>query len=210
MQDEQLDILFCHRWLVLCFKREFIEAEVLNMWEACWSRYQTDYFHIFICVAIICLYGNRCIETKMRVDEMLQYFMDMAMQFDGSAVLREARSLLYRLRKFQVIPCTLEGFLSGPGVWDGGIEPEVECISRHRKCCIIESSNEFKVNEKTGEMNVTDFPHNCELEKEKLNEELSKSIERLGEQKCNRESSENEEYVAKEASLEDNIDNIVS
>lgn len=140
MQDEDLDLLFCHRWLVLCFKREFIEFEVLNLWEACWSRYQTDYFHIFICVAIIRLYGNRCIEAKMRVDEMMQYFMDMATQFDGSAVLREARSLLYRFRKFQVIPCTLQGFLSGPGVWDGGIEPEIECVSRHRRCCFIDDS----------------------------------------------------------------------
>lgn len=141
MQDEDLDLLFCHRWLVLCFKREFIQPEVLKLWEACWSRYQTDYFHIFICVAILRLYGNKCIEHKMRMDEMMQYFMDMAMQFDGSAVLREARSLLYRFRKFQVIPCTLQGFLSGPGVWDGGIEPEIECMSRHRKCCFVENDS---------------------------------------------------------------------
>ena len=158
MQDEDLDLLFCHRWLVLCFKREFIEPEVLKLWEACWSRYQTDYFHIFICVAILRLYGNKCLERKMRIDEMMQYFMDMAMQFDGSAVLREARSLLYRFRKFQVIPCTLQGFLSGPGVWDGGIEPEIECMSRHRKCCFVESdSNESTRTEE-------EFPNDVETE----------------------------------------------
>ena len=158
MQDEDLDLLFCHRWLVLCFKREFIEPEVLKLWEACWSRYQTDYFHIFICVAILRLYGNKCLERKMRMDEMMQYFMDMAMHFDGSAVLREARSLLYRFRKFQVIPCTLQGFLSGPGVWDGGIEPEIECMSRHRKCCFVESDSNDS--ERTEE----EFPNDVDTE----------------------------------------------
>eukprot|EP00794_Sanderia_malayensis_P008010 gene8009-8869_t len=135
MQDEDLSLLFCHRWLVLCFKREFIQHEILRLWEACWSRYQTDYFHIFISVAMICLYGEKCIKNNMKMDEMMQYFMNMAMQFDGQLVLQEARSLLYKFRKMQVIPCTLEELLSDFGAWDGGIRPDVECISRHRKCC---------------------------------------------------------------------------
>ena len=135
MQDEDLCLLFCHRWLVLCFKREFIWPELMTIWEACWSRYQTDYFHIFICVAMLMLYGKKCLDKKMKIDQMLEYFMNMAMKFDGSAVLREARRLLYKFRTFQTIPCTLRGLLSGPGVWDGGIAPEVECISNHRRCC---------------------------------------------------------------------------
>ena len=136
MQDEELSLLFCHRWLVLCFKREFLDGHVLTIWEACWSRYQTDYFHIFICVAILRLHGNRCIDKKMRMDEMMQYFMDLALMFDADDVLIEARSLLHKFRTFQVIPCTLEDLLCGPGAWDGGIQPDVQCVSRRRKCCI--------------------------------------------------------------------------
>jgi len=191
MQDEELDLLFCHRWLVLCFKREFIEPEVLSLWEACWSRYQTDYFHIFICVAIIRLYGNKCIEARMRVDEMMQYFMSMAMQFDGSAVLREARSLLYRFRRFQVIPCTLEGFLSGPGVWDGGIEPEIECMSRHRKCCIVESNDiDTNVNEIAQELNEANLAPSNVPEEEALGSEASTNLERPSAEKFNGELSD--------------------
>lgn len=203
MQDEDLDLLFCHRWLVLCFKREFIEPEVLNLWEACWSRYQTDYFHIFICVAMICLYGSRCVEGKMRIDEMMQYFMDMAMQFDGSAVLKEARSLLYRFRKFQVIPCTLKGFLSGPGVWDGGIEPEIECISRHRRCCIVESLGfESKPDEKASDMNG--ILQSTEPEKEVLDDESSTKSERPDIENFSGESLENRKVVEKEPDMEGN------
>jgi hypothetical protein len=35
-------MLFCHRWLLLCFKREFPEAEALRIWEACWAHYQVS------------------------------------------------------------------------------------------------------------------------------------------------------------------------
>merc|ERR1719494_363750 len=131
-----MNLLFCHRWLVLCFKREFITPEVMKIWEACWSRYQTDYFHIFVCTAIISLYGDTCITKKMGADDMLQYFTDMALKFDGSTVLIEARSLLYKFRQLNRVPCTLRGLLSGPGVWDGGIAPEIECVSHHKKCCV--------------------------------------------------------------------------
>ena len=209
MQDEDLDLLFCHRWLVLCFKREFIEPEVLSLWEACWSRYQTDYFHIFICVAIIRLYGNKCIEAKMRVDEMMQYFMSMAMQFDGSAVLREARSLLYRFRRFQVIPCTLEGFLSGPGVWDGGIEPEIECMSRHRKCCIVESDAiDTKVNEMAQELSGANFAPSNVPEEEALGSEICDHLERPDAEKFSEDLSESRE-VKSEFEMNESINGCV-
>ena len=69
--------------------------------------------------------------------EILQYFTEMATKFDGSAVLREARSLLYKFRQLNKIPCTLRGIMSndGGGVWDGGILPEIECVSHNRRCC---------------------------------------------------------------------------
>lgn len=38
--EDGLQVLFCHRWLLLCFKREFPEAEALRIWEACWARCQ--------------------------------------------------------------------------------------------------------------------------------------------------------------------------
>lgn len=40
--EDGLQILFCHRWLLLCFKREFPEAEALRIWEACWAHYQVS------------------------------------------------------------------------------------------------------------------------------------------------------------------------
>ncbi|XP_054615849.1 TBC1 domain family member 16 isoform X2 [Dunckerocampus dactyliophorus] len=38
--EDGLQLLFCHRWILLCFKREFPDMEALRMWEACWAHYQ--------------------------------------------------------------------------------------------------------------------------------------------------------------------------
>ncbi|MEE6517584.1 hypothetical protein FKM82_027906 [Ascaphus truei] len=38
--EDGLQMLFCHRWVLLCFKREFPDSEALRMWEACWAHYQ--------------------------------------------------------------------------------------------------------------------------------------------------------------------------
>ncbi|XP_018419372.1 PREDICTED: TBC1 domain family member 16 isoform X3 [Nanorana parkeri] len=38
--EDGLQMLFCHRWMLLCFKREFPDSEALRMWEACWAHYQ--------------------------------------------------------------------------------------------------------------------------------------------------------------------------
>ena len=40
--EDGLQMLFCHRWLLRCFKREFPEAEALRIWEACWAHYQVS------------------------------------------------------------------------------------------------------------------------------------------------------------------------
>ncbi|NXL20422.1 TBC16 protein, partial [Setophaga kirtlandii] len=131
--EDGLQMLFCHRWILLCFKREFPEAEALRMWEACWAHYQTDYFHLFICVAIVVIYGDDVIEQQLPTDQMLLHFSNLAMHMNGELVLRKARSLLYQFHLLPRIPCSLHDLckLCGTGMWDSGFIPAVECSGQH-------------------------------------------------------------------------------
>ncbi|XP_064251989.1 TBC1 domain family member 16 isoform X3 [Passer domesticus] len=131
--EDGLQMLFCHRWILLCFKREFPEAEALRMWEACWAHYQTDYFHLFICVAIVVIYGDDVIEQQLATDQMLLHFGNLAMHMNGELVLRKARSLLYQFHLLPRIPCSLHDLckLCGTGMWDSGFIPAVECSGHH-------------------------------------------------------------------------------
>ncbi|XP_038064268.1 TBC1 domain family member 16-like [Patiria miniata] len=128
--NDAMDLLFCHRWILLCFKREFCEPEALRMWEACWAHYQTDYFHLFICLAIIAVYGEDIVYQKLPSDDMLLHFSNLAMQMNGDLVLKKARGLLHQFRLLPRIPCTLDKLCETctPGMWDSGHTPEVECV----------------------------------------------------------------------------------
>ncbi|CAL1527055.1 unnamed protein product [Lymnaea stagnalis] len=128
--QDAMELLFCHRWILLCFKREFCEADALRIWEACWARYQTDYFHLFVCVAIVAIYGDDVVEQRLPADEILLHFSSLAMHMNGRLVLRKARGLLHEFRKRLKIPCTLHGLCSqvNAGMWDSGHVPTVECI----------------------------------------------------------------------------------
>ncbi|NXX48549.1 TBC16 protein, partial [Tricholaema leucomelas] len=131
--EDGLQMLFCHRWILLCFKREFPDAEALRMWEACWAHYQTDYFHLFICVAIVVIYGDDVIEQQLATDQMLLHFGNLAMHMNGELVLRKARSLLYQFHLLPRIPCSLHDLckMCGTGMWDSGFIPAVECSGHH-------------------------------------------------------------------------------
>ncbi|XP_029014925.1 TBC1 domain family member 16 isoform X2 [Betta splendens] len=131
--EDGLQLLFCHRWILLCFKREFPDTEALRMWEACWAHYQTDYFHLFLCVAIIVLYGEDVTEQQLATDQMLLHFSNLSMHMNGELVLRKARSLLYQFRLQPRIPCSLHDLckLCGPGMWDSRYIPAVECSGEH-------------------------------------------------------------------------------
>ncbi|RZF46708.1 hypothetical protein LSTR_LSTR002571 [Laodelphax striatellus] len=126
---DAMELLFCHRWILLCFKREFPEEVALKMWEACWANYLTDYFNLFLCLAIVSAYADDVIAQDLRTDEMLLHFSSLALYMDGDLILRKARGLLYQFRQRTVIPCSLAELCQecGPGMWDSGHAPSVIC-----------------------------------------------------------------------------------
>ncbi|XP_023310407.1 TBC1 domain family member 16 [Anoplophora glabripennis] len=127
---DAMELLFCHRWILLCFKREFTEGVALRMWEACWANYLTDYFHLFLCLAIVSVYADDVIAQNLRSDEMLLHFSSLAMYMDGQLIARKARGLLHQFRQMREIPCTLSGLCTrcGPGIWDSSHSPRVYCV----------------------------------------------------------------------------------
>nr|KAG5713742.1 hypothetical protein BaRGS_024369 [Batillaria attramentaria] len=105
--QDALELLFAHRWILLCFKREFNEQDALRIWETCWAHYQTDFFHLFICVAIVAIYGDDVVDQRLPADDILLHFSSLAMHMNGDIVLRKC----------------------DPGMWDSGHVPTIECIT---------------------------------------------------------------------------------
>ncbi len=79
---------------ILIFKNRIISCsflEALRMWEACWSHYQTDYFHLFICISIMAVYGEDIVQQNLGTDDMLLHFNSLAMHMSGSIVLKKVK-----------------------------------------------------------------------------------------------------------------------
>ena len=86
------------RWILLCFKREFPEADTLRMWEACWAHYQTDYFHLFIAVALIAVYGEDIVQQDLPADETLLHFSSLSMHMNVHVILKKVGNVCLRSR----------------------------------------------------------------------------------------------------------------
>lgn len=54
--------------------------------------WQTDYFHLFLCVAIIVLYGDDVTEQQLATDQMLLHFSNLSMHMNGELVLRKVHT----------------------------------------------------------------------------------------------------------------------
>ncbi|KAL3110068.1 hypothetical protein niasHT_015671 [Heterodera trifolii] len=129
-------LMFVHRWILLFFKREFPSRDSLQIWEACWSRYRTNYFHLFIACAVVSIYGPDVVAQNLPHDEILFYFSSLSMHMDAHLILRKARGLLYQFHRLPRIPCTLAGlcsYESDSEQWTSHIEPhgQFECSQKH-------------------------------------------------------------------------------
>uniref|UniRef100_A0A8R1E2Z2 Rab-GAP TBC domain-containing protein n=1 Tax=Caenorhabditis japonica TaxID=281687 RepID=A0A8R1E2Z2_CAEJA len=111
-KPDAMQLMFVHRWILLCFKREFPENHALHIWECCWAHYRTNYFHLFVCVAIVSVYGKDVITQNLPHDEILLFFASLANHMDALLVLQKARGLLFEFTRMEKIPCGLEGICS--------------------------------------------------------------------------------------------------
>ncbi|VDO60602.1 unnamed protein product [Heligmosomoides polygyrus] len=85
------------------------KGDALQLMFACWAQYRTCYFHLFVCCAIVSIYGDDVIAQQLPHDEILLYFSSLAMHMDGRLVLKKARGLLHDFSRREKIPCSLAG-----------------------------------------------------------------------------------------------------
>ena len=107
-----LNLFFCFRWILVCFKREFALDDVERLWDSIWSaNWSTSSdgvdspqwplchdFELFIALAILESHASVIVRHLKTFDEVLQYIHSLAYQMDVHAILRRAEALVYRLR----------------------------------------------------------------------------------------------------------------
>lgn len=133
-KGDAFHLLFTHRWMLVCFRREFAQDAGLRIWEACWADFSVQ-FQLFICIAIIQIYGQDLVEKdQMSADEILLFFSHLSLKMNADQVLKKARGNLFQFRSLTKIPCTLKSLCnlkSKPNSlsdWTTQLQPTFECI----------------------------------------------------------------------------------
>jgi hypothetical protein len=124
--ESGLSLMFCHRWLLVCFKREFSEGDTLAVWEACWTNYETTSFHLFVCIAVMAIYGQRAVEKKMNINELMVFFNTLSLTMPRELVMTQARGYLHQFCRSPTVHCTLTPIMP-PLFWRQPTSPRLEC-----------------------------------------------------------------------------------
>ena len=133
--ENGLTLMFCHRWLLVCLKREFSEEDTLVIWEACWTNYDTNSFHLFVCIAIMAIYGQKAVEKQMNINELMVFFNTLSSTMPRDLVLTQARGYLHQFCKSREVHCSL-GSIMSPQFWLSATAPRLHCSH-----CSVPDSN---------------------------------------------------------------------
>lgn len=124
--ENGLSLMFCHRWLLVFLKREFPLSDILSLWETCWSCSETKFFHLFICVAIMAIYGEKAVEKNMNIDELMVYFNTLSHQMPKEILLSQSRGYLNKFCKSKQVNCVLYEIMDND-FWERKDSPILFC-----------------------------------------------------------------------------------
>ena len=85
--------LFCYRWLLLHFKREFDFTDCLRLWEALWTCRFCSHLLLYVCVAVLQQFRAEIIDNSMTFDDMVLFTNDLVKRIPLEESLRNAELL---------------------------------------------------------------------------------------------------------------------
>ncbi|GAB2232566.1 hypothetical protein Droror1_Dr00011606 [Drosera rotundifolia] len=82
------DYLFCFRWILTQFKREFNYEETMTLWEVVWTNHLSDHFHLYLCIVIL-----KIIDEQMDSSTLLLFITKLSDHIDLKETLWGAKAL---------------------------------------------------------------------------------------------------------------------
>ncbi|KAI4167433.1 MAG: hypothetical protein LQ343_007228 [Gyalolechia ehrenbergii] len=96
---DSTNFFFFFRMLLVWYKREFLWADVLRLWECLWTDFLSSNFHIFIALAILEKHRDVIMEHLKHFDEVLKYVNELSNSIDLPSTLLRAQKLFRRFQR---------------------------------------------------------------------------------------------------------------
>ncbi|XP_058820534.1 TBC1 domain family member 15-like [Topomyia yanbarensis] len=98
-ENQSENMYFCFRWLLVWFKREFSNKDIMQLWEVLWSGLPCPNFHLFVCVAILDQEMDVFINGQFTFTEILKHVNELSGNLNLLAVLEQAESIYLQVKK---------------------------------------------------------------------------------------------------------------
>lgn len=97
------NMFFCFRWLLVWFKRELSQEDVMNLWEVMWTGLPCKNFHLLICVAILENEKEVLISNKYGFTEILKVTLKKKVNFNKYKFLQHINELAGHLNVPEIL-----------------------------------------------------------------------------------------------------------
>ncbi|XP_017475372.1 PREDICTED: TBC1 domain family member 15 isoform X1 [Rhagoletis zephyria] len=108
------NMFFCFRWLLVWYKREFSNEDVLKLWECLWTRFPCPNFHLFISVSILDKETDIIIENKYEFTEILKHINELSGRIDVKDTLEIAEALYLQIKAVEDLPNDIRQIIGEP------------------------------------------------------------------------------------------------
>ncbi|XP_017856971.1 PREDICTED: TBC1 domain family member 15 [Drosophila arizonae] len=125
---ESDNMYFCFRWLLVWYKRELDNEDVLKLWECLWTRLPCSNFHLLFSVAILDQETNVIIDRKYEFTEILKHVNELTGTIDLKRTLETAEAIYLQLKGSEALPNDIRHIIGEPLLppMDGEVRPEEE------------------------------------------------------------------------------------
>lgn len=113
-QQHSDNLYFCFRWVIISFKRDFSNNDLMTLWEACWTQNLTPHFKLFICLAILEREKDYMMKNKFDFNDILKHINELANNIELQSVLSRAESLILQLKNSTDLPDHIKELICFP------------------------------------------------------------------------------------------------
>ncbi|CAB3359593.1 Hypothetical predicted protein [Cloeon dipterum] len=95
---ESGNLFFCFRWLLVLFKREFSNEDIMIIWEVFWTGLPCPNFHLLFCIAILETEREQIMANDNGLSDILAHVNSLSMNIDRDAMLCKAEAMYLQLQ----------------------------------------------------------------------------------------------------------------
>ncbi|XP_017004704.2 uncharacterized protein Tbc1d15-17 [Drosophila takahashii] len=108
------NMYFCFRWLLVWYKRELSNEDVLKLWECLWTRLPCANFHLLFSVAILDQETSVIIESQYEFTEILKHVNELSGNIDVQKTLQIAEAIYLQLKASETLPNDIRCIIGEP------------------------------------------------------------------------------------------------